>query len=93
MSRPSTTPITVHYSISGDATLGQDYTLTGTPGTVVIPAGKTSAMIGFTAVRDSGIEKQEVAVLTLTDATHGKKFVKIFINKQNTHGHGHGHGR
>jgi len=87
MSRASTTPTTVHYSISGDATLGQDYTLSGTPGSVVIPAGQLSATIAFTALRDNVIEKQEIAQLTLTDATRGKKFVKIFINKQDSHGH------
>ena len=38
-------PITMHYSMSGSATLGSDYTLTGTPGQVTIPAGQSCAKV------------------------------------------------
>jgi hypothetical protein len=46
-------PITVNYSTGGNATLNTDYTLTGTPGMVVIPANGTSATITMHAVSDN----------------------------------------
>jgi hypothetical protein len=56
--------------------------LTGTPGVVVIPAGKTAATVGFTARIDNVVEKREVAVFDLAGPTHGRKSAKIFITKQ-----------
>ena len=38
-------PITMHYRMSGTAVLGRDYTLSGIPGEVTIPAGESSAMV------------------------------------------------
>jgi hypothetical protein len=78
----SPSPTTVHYTISGSAILGQDYTLTGTPGVVVIPAGQRSTTVGFTATVDNVVEKREVAVFTLAERTKGRKSAKIFIKKQ-----------
>jgi hypothetical protein len=46
-------PITVNYSTGGNATLDTDYTLTGTPGSVVIPADGTSATITLHAISDN----------------------------------------
>ena len=43
--RPAAQPITVHYSMSGSARLGTDYTLSGIPGQVTIPAGQFSANV------------------------------------------------
>jgi hypothetical protein len=92
LSRPQPTPLTVHYSTGGSASLGQDYTLSGTPGTVVIPAGQTSATITLTALNDNVAEKQEVVVLTLSGGAHGRDFVKVFIEKQpGGKGKKHGH--
>jgi hypothetical protein len=76
------TPTVVHYSIGGTATLGQDYTLTGTPGQVVIPAGELSARVGMNVLNDAVLEKQETAIFKVVGKTKGKKFVKIFIEKQ-----------
>ena len=76
------TPLTVNYSISGTATLGQDYTLSGTPGTVVIPAGQLVATVTLTALQDSVVEKRETVVLTVTGGERGKNTVKIAIAKQ-----------
>ena len=38
-------PITMFYSLSGNAVLGSDYTLSGILGEVTIPAGESSATI------------------------------------------------
>jgi len=59
-------PLTVFYTIAGNAHLGTDYTLSGTPGQVVIPAGQSSIDIIFTALSDPAKEKAEKAKLTLT---------------------------
>jgi len=45
--------ITVNYSVSGNALLNTDYTLSGTPGQVVIPANTASATITLHALTDS----------------------------------------
>ena len=51
--------------MSGNATFGSDYTLSGVPGQVTIPAGKTSANITFRALVDHLKEGNETATLTL----------------------------
>lgn len=74
--------------------LGQDFTLSGTPGVIVIPAGQTSASITLTAIRDGVTEKQETIILRMVGDVHGKDFVKIAIsNEQGGKGKGKGHGR
>lgn len=45
--------ITVNYSTLGTATLNTDYTLSGTPGQVVIPANQPNAIIDLHAVTDT----------------------------------------
>lgn len=57
--------MTVNYSMSGKATLGSDYTLSGTPGQVTISGGQTSATVTLTALTDSVKEKSETAIMTL----------------------------
>jgi hypothetical protein len=59
---PAAQPITVFYSMSGSAILGTDYTLSGTPGEVTIPAGDFSANVVFRAVRNVN----KGATMTLT---------------------------
>jgi hypothetical protein len=59
---PAAQPVTVHYSMSGGAILGTDYTLSGTPGQVTIPAGQSSARVIFHALRN--VKKN--ATMTLT---------------------------
>jgi hypothetical protein len=51
--------------MSGSATFGSDYTLSGTFGQVTIPAGKTSATITFRALVDHLKEGNETATMTL----------------------------
>jgi hypothetical protein len=58
-------PVTVRYSMSGTATLGSDYTLTGSPGQVVIPANQKSATVMLHSVHDNVKESNETATMTL----------------------------
>ena len=49
-STPASTAITVNYSMSGNAVLGQHYSLSGTPGQVTIQAGASSASVTLTVL-------------------------------------------
>jgi hypothetical protein len=60
---PAAQPITVHYSMSGSASLGSDYTLSGTPGQVTIPAGQSSATVILHALK----KVNRTATMTLTN--------------------------
>jgi hypothetical protein len=62
-------PITVNYSVSGNAHLDSDFTLTPPPNQVTIPAGQSSATITFHALVDGLRENNETATLTLTSGT------------------------
>ena len=57
--------VTVFYSTTGKAKNGKDYTLSGTPGQVTIPAGQSSATITLHALTDNIVETNEKATLTL----------------------------
>ena len=58
---------TVHYSISGKARYGTDYTLNGIFGQVGIPAGASSASVVLHALTDSLMEKKpEKATIKLS---------------------------
>jgi PKD repeat protein len=57
--------ITVSYSMSGKATNGSDYTLSGTPDKVTIPGGTTSGTVTLSAIKDNVKEKPETAIMTL----------------------------
>jgi hypothetical protein len=59
---PAVQPVTVNYSMSGSAVLGTDYTLSGTPGQVTIPAGQSSAKVILHARRSV----KKAATMTLT---------------------------
>jgi hypothetical protein len=64
------TDLTINYSVGGSATLNVDYTLTGTLGTVVIPANQTSASIILHSIADTVKEPQgEPATLTIEPGT------------------------
>jgi len=62
-------PLTVTYSITGKAMFGSDFTITGTPGQIVIPAGQTSASVTFQAISDGLAEKKETVKLKLSTGT------------------------
>jgi hypothetical protein len=77
-------PLTVSYTLSGAAINGTDYaTLSGS---VVIPAGQSSALVTVTAVNDALIEGDEAVTLTLaagsyTVVTPTAATVTIFDNE------------
>jgi hypothetical protein len=56
---------TVNYSMSGTATLGADYTLSGTPGRATIAVHKSSVQVELKAKRDNATEGSETAIMTL----------------------------
>ena len=58
-------PLTVFYMTAGNARLGSDYTLSGTPGEAVIPAGQSSVNIVLSALHDTANEKAEKAKVML----------------------------
>jgi subtilisin family serine protease len=64
-SSPVTRSITVGYVMSGTATNGTDYTLSGTPNQVTIPAGQSSATVTLTSFVDQITEGTETAIMTL----------------------------
>ena len=61
----SSQPVTVLYSTGGTASLGSDYTLDGTLGQVVIPAGQSSADIHMHTVPGSVPGKGKTVKLQL----------------------------
>jgi PKD repeat protein len=65
LSNATNVPITVNYGMSGKAILGSDYTLSGSPAQVTIPAGQTSANVTLSAIVDNVKEKSETAIMTL----------------------------
>jgi len=60
-----TRSITVGYAMSGTATNGTDYTLSGRPNQVRIPAGQSSAAVTLTSQLDQVTEGTETAIMTL----------------------------
>jgi Protein of unknown function (DUF642) len=74
-------PLTINYTISGDALLGVDYVLSGVVGQAVIPAGQTSAAITLTTLRDNMAEKKETVILSIPKGERGNNFAKVFIQK------------
>lgn len=59
--------ITVSYTVSGSAREGKDYTIVGTKGTVVIPAGKSSGEISVKLINNANnILESQSLIFTLT---------------------------
>jgi hypothetical protein len=59
----------VSYTTGGTATLSSDYTVSGTPGQVTIPAGQTAATIVLHSIADHVKERNETASLLLTSGS------------------------
>jgi flagellin-like hook-associated protein FlgL len=57
--------LTVNYAMSGTATNGTDYTLSGTPGQATIPAGQPSTTVTLTATVDHVTEGNETAIMKI----------------------------
>jgi hypothetical protein len=55
--------------MSGGATLGSDYTLSGPANHVVIPAGQSSATVTFNAIADHVKEKTQRGIMNLAAGT------------------------
>jgi Calx-beta domain len=55
--------LTANYTVGGTAIAGSDYA--ALPGSVVIPAGASSATIAVTPTNDTGVESNETVVVTL----------------------------
>src|SRR5205085_9795235 len=64
-SSPASTARTVNYTMIGRAIYGAQYTLSGTPGRAVIPAGATSATVTLTSVPDSLRRGSRAATIVL----------------------------
>jgi hypothetical protein len=60
---------TIHYSVSGKAVLGTDYTLSGVFGQVDIPPGLSSAVVTLHALTDALKEKSQKATMALSSGT------------------------
>ncbi|WP_316829641.1 Calx-beta domain-containing protein [Pedobacter aquatilis] len=67
LSKPSSTPTTVNYTVTGTATSGTDYTAIGT--SIVIPAGATTATLAVPVIDDNLVEGNETVILTMASAT------------------------
>ena len=63
--------LTVNYSVTGTATLGIDYTLSGAAGVVVIPANQTSASIVLHSIADNKSEPNGEAAKILIEPGTG----------------------
>ena len=69
-----TNALTVNFSLSGDATLGTDYTqtgatLTGNNGTITFAAGSNTATITVDPTADTDVEPNETVGITLDSGT------------------------
>lgn len=62
-------PVTIRYSMRGGAQIGRDYTLSGNPGSITIPAGQSSATISLHAVADHVRERNETAIMALASGS------------------------
>jgi hypothetical protein len=60
--------------MSGQASQGTDYTLSGTPGQVTIPAGQSSATVTMHSMEESNErrERNETATMTLSKGARYK---------------------
>lgn len=63
----TTSTLTVNYTVGGNATAGADYQ--SLSGSVVIPAGQSTAQITLTPINDTANEAPETITATLVDAS------------------------
>ena len=68
LSAPSGFPVTVPFTLGGDAVLSEDFTAPPSP--LVIPAGSRSVVLTLTAVDDAFDEPDETVVVTLGAPTN-----------------------
>jgi len=84
-------PVVLNYTISGNATFGVDYGLTGVPGQsgqIVIPFGLDAVSINLTAFVDLVREKKETVIMALQPGAGYKlsksKKAKVIISRNAT---------
>src|SRR5690606_6861360 len=75
LSQASSHDTTVSYTVGGTAAAGSDFTALS--GTVVIPAGETSAAIFVTVLDDNVVEGDETVVLTLDEVANDSGAVTL----------------
>jgi len=63
----SSQPLTVFYTLGGNAQLGVDYTLSTSAGQVVIPANQPSTTVVLHVMADAATEKREKIKFNLTN--------------------------
>lgn len=64
-------PVTVDLGISGSATAGDDYAVSGTQ--IVIPTGSTTGSVTVTAVQDTVDDDDETVIVDITGATNAQE--------------------
>jgi len=77
----SGSPITVNYTVGGNATNGGDYANIGT--FVVIPSGQSSATISVNTAEDSLLEGDELITVTLTSTDSPSVAIDSGANQSN----------
>ena len=81
-STAATSPVTVNYLMSGNAILGSNYSLSGTPGQITIPAGATSGSETLTVLsaakrsRSATMNLQLGSGYTLSGTTSASVFIR-----------------
>lgn len=76
--KPSETPVTVSYSVSGTAVEGRDYSIAGQKGVVTIPAGSLFGEIGLNLINNANnILRSSELLFTINSASQGEKFVQV----------------
>jgi hypothetical protein len=79
--------VTINYTMSGQATNGSDYTLSGTPGKVTIGVSKATATVTLHSIVDNLDEGSESAILTVQPGTGytvgSPKTVTVLIKDKN----------
>ena len=82
-STTATSPVTVNYSMGGNAVLGSNYSLSGTPGQITIPAGATSGSETLTVL--SALRRSKSATMNLQPGSgytlSGTTSVSVFIRR------------
>ncbi|MBU0664932.1 MAG: hypothetical protein KJ990_10360 [Proteobacteria bacterium] len=82
LSATSSTATTVHYTVTGTATPGTDYTALS--GSVTIPAGSTTAAINVTVINDAIVEASETVIVTIDAITSGDADISLAVAPNNT---------
>lgn len=82
---PTTTPLTVNFTIGGTALFGTDYTtiptVTSPSGSITIPAGQDSVALVIQAIQDGITEVPETVILTISNGCTPQIYTITIIDK------------